>query len=115
MNSAMNRGLKLKFKWGQNDYRLGGHPLWEVFRCVYQMSRRPYVIGGLATLIGYYLALLTRRPRSVSTEFARFRGKEQITRLEEFLITHLGLHRVNSFRSHRGLSVDVSADPEKQP
>jgi poly-beta-1,6-N-acetyl-D-glucosamine synthase len=115
MNSAMNRGLKLKFKWGQSDYWLGGHPLWQVFRCIYQMRRRPYVIGGVATLAGYYLALLTRRPRSVSTEFARFRGKEQIGRLKEFLIAHLHLHRITSFLSHRGLSVHASADPEKQP
>ena len=84
MNSALNRGLKLKLKLGEKDYRLGGHPLWELFRCMYQMTRRPWVIGGLLTLAGYSLALITRRPRSVSAEFARFHGKEQVHRLKEF-------------------------------
>jgi biofilm PGA synthesis N-glycosyltransferase PgaC len=85
MNSAMNDGLKLKFKWGQSDYRLGSHPVWELFRCIYQMRNPPIVIGGLLTLMGYYFALITRRPRSVSPEFIEFRGKDQMRRLKEFV------------------------------
>ncbi|HEY1987247.1 MAG TPA: glycosyltransferase family A protein [Terracidiphilus sp.] len=96
MNSAMNRGLKLKFKWGQSDYRLGGHPVWQVFRCCYQMSRRPYVVGGIATLAGYYFALLARRKRSVSAEFIRFRGEEQLRRLKRFFTAHLSTPRTSS-------------------
>jgi biofilm PGA synthesis N-glycosyltransferase PgaC len=92
MNSAMNKGLKLKFKWGQSDYRLGGHPLWQTFRCLYQMSNRPYVIGGLTILAGYFYALVTRAPRSVSVEFIQFRGEEQVGRLKEFFITRLRRH-----------------------
>jgi glycosyltransferase involved in cell wall biosynthesis len=84
MNSAMNKGLKLKFKWGQSDYRLGSHPAWQLFRCIYQMKNPPYVVGGLLTLTGYYFALITRRPRSVSAEFIEFRGKEQMQRLKSF-------------------------------
>lgn len=84
MNTAVNKGMKLKFKWGQSDYRLGGHPLWELFRCLYQMRNRPYVIGGLTTLAGYYFALIIRKPRSVSPEFIAFRGKEQMQRLKGF-------------------------------
>jgi biofilm PGA synthesis N-glycosyltransferase PgaC len=98
MNSAMNKGLKLKFKWGQSDYRLGGHPLWQTFRCLYQMSRRPYVIGGFTILAGYFYALITRKPRSVSAEFVQFRGKEQVRRLKEFFITRLLLARRQIFQ-----------------
>jgi biofilm PGA synthesis N-glycosyltransferase PgaC len=84
MNSAMNKGWKLKFKWGQSDYRLGGHPAWQLFRCCYQMRNRPYVAGGMLTLAGYYISLIGRQPRAVSDEFATFRGKEQMLRLKEF-------------------------------
>jgi biofilm PGA synthesis N-glycosyltransferase PgaC len=84
MGTGMNRGLNLPFKWGQSDYRLGGHPVWQLFRCVYQMKNRPYVIGGLLTLSGYYYAMLRRLPRSVSPEFAKFRGGEQMQRLKGF-------------------------------
>ena len=31
------------FRHGKKDYYLGGHPLWQVFRGAYQMTRRPYV------------------------------------------------------------------------
>lgn len=97
MNTAMNKGLMLKFKWGQSDYRLGSHPAWQLFRCIYQMSKKPYVIGGLLTLLGYFSSLIMRRPRYVSTEFAEFRGKEQMHRLKEFFSSHLPLARRPTF------------------
>ena len=30
------------------DYALGGHPLWELFRAVYQMTKNP-MSGGLSS------------------------------------------------------------------
>lgn len=95
MGSGMNSGLKLPFSWGQSDYRLGGHPVWQLFRCLYQMRNRPYVVGGLLTLAGYSLELITRRPRSVSAEFAEFRGKEQMQRLERFFFGGLYVKKGN--------------------
>ena len=89
MGSGMNKGLKLPFKWGQADYRLGSHPVWQAFRCIYQMSNRPYLVGGLACLIGYFFALATRRPRAVSAAFAEFRGREQMLRLRKFFTDKL--------------------------
>jgi hypothetical protein len=81
MNSAMNKGLKLKFRWGQSDYRLGSHPLWELVRGIYQMSKRPYLMGGFLILCGYFFSFACRHPRYVSAEFLRFRGKEQMQHL----------------------------------
>jgi biofilm PGA synthesis N-glycosyltransferase PgaC len=87
MNSAMNKGLKLKFRWGQSDYRLGSHPIWQLIRCMYQMSKRPYVIGGLIVLSGYYFSFFARHPRSVSVEFAKYRGWEQMQRLKRIVFS----------------------------
>ena len=55
------------------------------------MTKKPYLAGGMIILGGYFTALLTRRPRSVSTEFAKFRGREQMKRLKEFFTARLGL------------------------
>ncbi|HWZ99296.1 MAG TPA: glycosyltransferase family 2 protein [Candidatus Dormibacteraeota bacterium] len=93
MGSGMNEGLKLPFKWGQTDYRLGGHPIWQLFRCGYQMRNRPYILGGLLCLAGYYYALVSRRPKDVSAEFATFRGKEQMQRLKKFFASMFGQSR----------------------
>jgi biofilm PGA synthesis N-glycosyltransferase PgaC len=96
MGSGMNNGLKLPFRWGQADYRLGSHPAWQVFRCIYQMSNRPYVVGGLVCLSGYYFSLITRRPRAVSAEFAKFRGKEQMQRLKKFFAAKFAVAQGNA-------------------
>ncbi len=84
MGSGMNRGLRVPYELGRKDYRLGGHPLWQITRAFYQMRNRPFVVGGLLMLAGYYGALLTRQPRAVSPEFTAFRGKEQMQRLTRF-------------------------------
>jgi biofilm PGA synthesis N-glycosyltransferase PgaC len=85
MGSAHAGPVKSRLRDGKLDYALGGHPLWEVFRTIYQMTRRPYVVGGLALLAGYVSAAMGRRERPVSAEFVRFRRQEQLLRLRRFL------------------------------
>jgi len=69
------------FKHGCKDYYLGGHPLWEIFRAIYQMSKKPYIIGGLTLLLGYAWAFVKRMERPVSKELMAFHRAEQIRRL----------------------------------
>jgi glycosyltransferase involved in cell wall biosynthesis len=90
MNSAMNRGWVRKFRWGGSDYRLGSHPAWQLFRSFYQMSQRPYLIGGMLILAGYFAAYFTRQPRTVSSELAAFRGTEQMQRLKSWMARRPG-------------------------
>jgi glycosyltransferase involved in cell wall biosynthesis len=82
--SAKYGALEAKFRVGMLDYALGGHPLWEVFRAVYQMSKKPFVFGGFAIFAGYYWSQIRRIKRPVSPELVRFRRGEQMTRLISF-------------------------------
>ncbi len=75
--------LKTKFRYGQKDYLLGGHPLWQIFRAVYQMKSRPYVIGGLFLLLGYAWSALIHVKRPISNELMRFHRSEQMRRLKK--------------------------------
>jgi hypothetical protein len=86
MGSA-NDGQKwaAQFKLGQRAYRLGFHPVWQVFRSVYQMTRRPYVMGGAALCLGYFHALVTRMERPVSADLVRFQQQDQMQRLRAFI------------------------------
>jgi len=84
IGTAGNSNLMVWFKYGRKDYFLGGHPLWELFRAVYQMSSRPYIIAGIFLLSGYSWAALTRVERPVSKELIQFHRKEQINRLHSF-------------------------------
>jgi glycosyltransferase involved in cell wall biosynthesis len=85
MGSAQQRRKILAdFALGQKDYRLGFHPVWQVFRSLYQMTRRPYIIGGAALFAGYFWAMLHRYQRSVSRELLEFQRRDQMRRLRKF-------------------------------
>jgi biofilm PGA synthesis N-glycosyltransferase PgaC len=83
MGTAAAGKLRAHFKLGQQDYYLGGHPLWQMFRSAYQMGRKPYLLGGLLLLAGYLTAWAGRSQRQVSAELVRFHQSEQMQRLRQ--------------------------------
>jgi poly-beta-1,6-N-acetyl-D-glucosamine synthase len=89
MGSATRSPLQIKFNVGRLDYALGGHPVWELFRCAYQMSHPPRVAGGVMIFLGYFSSMLRRSGRSISPELVQFRQREQMTRLRRFF-SHRG-------------------------
>jgi hypothetical protein len=76
-----------RFKHGQEDYYLGGHALWQVFRGVFQMKARPYVFGGLFLIFGYFWAMARRTPRPISPELVSFHKAEQLRRLRKMVLS----------------------------
>jgi rhamnogalacturonyl hydrolase YesR len=82
MGSAGWRPWEVWFRRGEEDYALGGHPLWQCARSVYQSANRPYVIGGLLLLSGYTYQLIKRQQRPVSRELVEFHRAEQLGRLK---------------------------------
>jgi biofilm PGA synthesis N-glycosyltransferase PgaC len=87
MNTASQGALKAKFKFGEKDYNVGNHPLWEVVRTLYQMTQRPFIIGGLALGWGYAWSLIRGREIAVSSELAAFVRREQMQRLKNRITT----------------------------
>jgi len=85
MGTAQTGRMAAKFRIGENDYTIGNHPLWELFRTVYQMNKKPYLVGGAAILSGYLSAAVRRVPRPVSPDLVRFCRSEQMQRLGRFL------------------------------
>lgn len=83
--------FKAKLRVGQQDYYLGGHPLWEVFRTLYQMTLRPYILGGCLVFLGYVWAFARMVDRPIPRELVAFRRKEQMQRLKRALVQGLGL------------------------
>lgn len=90
MGSASHGPLMTKFRIGTVDYLLGSHPLWECCRTLYQMTKKPYLVGGLTLLTGYAAAGLRRARRPVSAELVAFRRREQMRRLKEFVLQSAG-------------------------
>ena len=83
MGTGNGSALMTWFRHGRKDYFLGGHPLWQVFRASYQMTKKPYVIGGALLFFGYAWAGITRIDRPISQELMRFHRGEQMNRLKQ--------------------------------
>lgn len=85
MGTALQGGLKAKYKLGVKDYTVGNHPLWEIARTLYQMTHRPYVLGGLALGWGYFWSLSRRAHMPLSAELVDFVRHEQMRRLKRVM------------------------------
>ena len=79
------------FKRGVKDYVLGNHPLWEMFRTIYQTTKKPFVIGALFLIAGYGWALVRGYKMPLSPEMRAFIRSEQLRRLRKFLGSIAGL------------------------
>jgi len=82
---ALHTGLRERLHVGRKDYLVGNHPIWEVFRGVYQMSHKPYIIGGLLILAAYFWNLVRGVKRTMPGELMALRQSEQLNRLKMIL------------------------------
>lgn len=97
LGTAERGVLSSLFSYGEKDYYLGGHPVWELFRVAYRSAKRPYIIGGLALGSGFCWAFLRRTPRPVSRELMAFHRKEQMVKLKLILKSLAKLKGVDNF------------------
>ena len=85
IGTADSSALQARFHYGRKAYYVGGHPLWELPRGLFQMRRAPFVLGGLGFIAGYAWAAITRMHRPVSRELMAFHRGEQMARLQRLL------------------------------
>jgi biofilm PGA synthesis N-glycosyltransferase PgaC len=98
MGTAERSQFAATFSYGEKDYYLGGHPVWELFRVVYRMTKRPFFVEGLALGMGYGRAMLRRDKRYVSKQLMAFHRKEQMRKLSAILRSILKLKSVDNFK-----------------
>ena len=83
MGTGNSGGLLVHFKQGQKDYSCGNHPLWEVFRAIYQLAGKPYILRGLLILTGYAWSSVRISKRPIPADLAQFIRAEQLRRLRQ--------------------------------
>lgn len=85
MGTADRSALRARFRHGQEEYLVGGHPLWQLLRGVFQMKNPPLVLGGLCLIAGYASAWASRKPSPVPVALREFHRREQLTRLRRIV------------------------------
>jgi poly-beta-1,6-N-acetyl-D-glucosamine synthase len=81
MGTALQGGVKAKYKLGVKDHFVGNHPLWQAFRVLYQTAKPPLVIGGLALGWGYASSMFRRAETPLPKDLVEFVRREQMQRL----------------------------------
>jgi glycosyltransferase involved in cell wall biosynthesis len=97
MGTAQQGIVRARFRNGIKDYVIGNHPLWELFRTAYQMTKKPLITGGLMLGCGYLWSMIRQVKRPVSAELVNFQRREQMHRLRK-------LFRINRASRHQGLA-----------
>ncbi|MEJ5378453.1 MAG: glycosyltransferase family 2 protein [bacterium] len=90
-------GIRALYHYGRKDYYLGNHPIWEILRFLYRLSKRPYVVGALVLLGGYLWAAATRMERPISPELMRFHRREEMEKLKMILVSLMKLKRFDKY------------------
>ena len=63
----------------------------------YRITKRPYLLAGIALGLGYTWAALRRIERPVSDELMRFHRREQMLKLKAILKSILSMKRLDDF------------------
>ena len=77
MGSSHRGILRGRFRHGCGQYFMGTGLSYMTASSLLRMRRRPYVLGGIATWLGYVWSLLTRKPRYDDPEFRGFLRRYQ--------------------------------------
>lgn len=85
------------FQYGQRAYYLGGSPVWHTCRCLYRLTKKPFLTGGATLMAGYLYAALRRTRRPVSPEMVRFHRKDQMQKLSAICKTVLRRRKLDGF------------------
>jgi biofilm PGA synthesis N-glycosyltransferase PgaC len=81
IGTAQSGPIAARFTLGKRDYAIGNHPVWEILRGIYQITKKPLVVRGLALIAGYLWAAIQQAERPVSPELRAYRRKEQMGHL----------------------------------
>jgi poly-beta-1,6-N-acetyl-D-glucosamine synthase len=84
-NIVVGNPIQRQWQLGRREYFCGNHPLFEVAKCCFKITARPYVIGAIARLSAYLYLWFSRTQRDLPGNVIRFIGQEQLNRLIPFL------------------------------
>ena len=70
-----------RLRWGRGQWFMGTHPLYVIASGVFRMRERPFVIGGLLIIAGYFRAWIRGERRYEAGDFRKHLHAWQLKRL----------------------------------
>jgi poly-beta-1,6-N-acetyl-D-glucosamine synthase len=80
-NIAQGKVWRRFRQFGEREYALGNHPLFEAVKCGYKCTQSPLLVGGAMQWLGYAWCCLSGKQRTLAPSIVRFRREEQLRRL----------------------------------
>jgi hypothetical protein len=68
-------------KYGRANYICGYHPLFMLSKCIVRFFRRPYVIGSVGLMYGFFSGYVTALPQADDRATIAYLRRQQIRRL----------------------------------
>lgn len=84
-NSGEGGIFRRKWQMGFRDHALGNHPLFELFKCVGMLFRKPYLLSAMACWLGFCTASIGGRKRIITRDLIAFIRREQIARVRNVI------------------------------
>jgi len=81
MGSSYKGILTGRLRWGRGQYFMGTHPLYIFAIGLYRMIERPFVLGGIFIVLGYFKSMIENIPRYDDLVFRRSLHAWQMSRL----------------------------------
>jgi glycosyltransferase involved in cell wall biosynthesis len=70
-----------RLRWGRGQWFMGTHPLYIIASGIFRMRERPYIIGGLLIIAGYFRAWARGEKRYDDGEFRKHLHRWQLKRI----------------------------------
>ena len=83
--TGMGRLSKANFRRGKMFYTLGYLPLFYLVRCFYRILDKPFLIGSIMNIMGYFWAFIINERCPAGETFIKFVRSEQKERLRSLL------------------------------
>lgn len=81
MGSSHKSVLHGRLRWGRGQWFMGTHPLYIFASGVFRLVERPWIIGGLLIVAGFFEGMVRRRPRYDDKTFRKHLHAWQLKRI----------------------------------
>lgn len=80
-NACEGNAIRREWKNGIRDYALGGHPVFQLLKCIVRSVDHPILVGSAARMLAFTYCTVKRRERILSAETVHGIRREQVGRL----------------------------------